>query len=145
MDQIVYKQWVSTDRSTLETRCASAEEFVDTFCEKLELLHLLPTILSQERYICHLSYVIISDSLHHDTVAVHLFQKCFIAFLKGYLPESLHPKKIIYFSDGAASQYKNRKTFSICVTTEMTLVFLQSGIFQLRHMVKGLVMVWVEQ
>ena len=29
VDQIVYKQWVSTDRSTLETRCASAEEFVD--------------------------------------------------------------------------------------------------------------------
>ena len=167
VDQIVYKQWVSTDRSTLETRCASAEEFVDTFCEKLELLRphsfiateqasfyakcksslqpgeVLVTADFSENYsfvlqdaaqgfhwnnsqatihpfvayyiesgeVCHLSYVIISDSLHHDTVAVHLFQKCFIAFLKGYLPESLHPKKIIYFSDGAASQYKNRKNF----------------------------------
>ena len=38
MEQIVYKQRVSTDRSTLETYCASAEEFVDTVCEKLELL-----------------------------------------------------------------------------------------------------------
>ena len=33
-----HKQWVSTDRSMLETFCAPAEEFVDTFCEKLELL-----------------------------------------------------------------------------------------------------------
>ena len=166
IDQIIYKQWVSTDRSTLETCCASAEEFVDTFCEKLELLRshsfiaseqasfyamcksnlqpaeiwplqtflkithlffkmlpraftgiiprqlstpLLPTILIQESYVRHLSYVIISDCLHHDTVAVYLFQKCFIAFLKSHLPERLHPKKIIYFSDGAASQYKNRQ------------------------------------
>ena len=167
VDQIVYKQWVSTDRSTLETRCASAEVFVDTFCEKLDLLRphsfiateqasfyakcksslqpgeVLVTADFSENYsfvlqdaaqgfhwnnsqatihpfvayylesgeVCHLSYVIISDSLHHDTVVVHLFQKCFIAFLKGYLPESLHPKKIIHFSDGEASQYKNGKNF----------------------------------
>ena len=59
---------------------------------------------------CHLSYVVISDCLHHDTVAVYLFQKRLIAYLKGVLPSSL--KKIIYFSDGAASQYKNCKNFT---------------------------------
>ena len=59
----------------------------------------------------HVSYVVISDCLHHDTVAVHLFQRSFIAFLKELLPARLHPKKIIYFSDGAAPQYKNRKNF----------------------------------
>ena len=59
----------------------------------------------------HVSYVVISDCLHHDTVAVHLFQRSFIAFLKELLPTRLHPKKISYFSDGAASQYKNRKNF----------------------------------
>ena len=32
----------------------------------------------------HLSYVIISECLHHDTIAVYLFQKCFIAFLKSF-------------------------------------------------------------
>ncbi len=36
--QIMYKQWVSTDRSTLETHCAFVEDFVDAFCQKLELL-----------------------------------------------------------------------------------------------------------
>ncbi len=56
----------------------------------------------------HLSYVVISDCLHHDTVAVYLFQKKLIAFLKPVLPSS---PKIIYFSDGAASQYKNWKNF----------------------------------
>ncbi len=66
--------------------------------------------------LCHLSYVIISDCLHHDTIAVYLFQKCFIAFLKNLLPERLQPKSIICFSDGAASQYKNRKKFvNLCL------------------------------
>ena len=167
VDKIVYKQWVSTDRSTLETYCVPAEEFVEIFCEKIELLRPHSSIASEqasfytkckaslqpgemlvsvdfsENYsfilqdavqgfhwnnsqatnhpfvayyvdsgeLHHLSYVIISDCLHHDTIAVYLFQKCFIAFLKDFLAERLQPKKIIYFPDGAASQYKNRKNF----------------------------------
>jgi len=57
----------------------------------------------------HLCYVIISDCLHHDTVAVHLFQKNLI----DYLRKRFHalPRKIFYVSDGAAAQYKNRKNF----------------------------------
>ena len=55
------------------------------------------------------SYVIISDCIHHDTIALYLFQKNLITFLKQVLHTG--PKKIIYFSDGAASQYKNRKNF----------------------------------
>lgn len=52
--------------------------------------------------VCHNSYVKISDCLHHDTIAVYLFQRCFI----------FSPVKIpFYFSDGAESQYKNRKNF----------------------------------
>ena len=47
--------------------------------------------------------------MHHDTVAVYLFQKSLIAYLKRSLPSV--PQKIYYFSDGAASQYKNRKNF----------------------------------
>ena len=38
-EQIVYKQGVSTDRSTLETFCSPVEEFADTFCRNIELLH----------------------------------------------------------------------------------------------------------
>ena len=57
----------------------------------------------------HLSFVVISDCLHHDTVAVYLYQKRLIAYLRETLTFS--PKQIFYFSDGAAAQYKNRKNF----------------------------------
>ena len=167
IDNVMFKQWVSVDRSTLETYSMSTDEFVDMFCEKLELLrphyfianqqakfykdcklHLSPgemlvTVDFSENYsfvlqdaaqgyhwnnsqatlhpfvgyyigsgeIQHLSYVIISECLHHDTVAVYLFQKCFITFLRKVIPTGQPIKKILYFSDGAASQYKNRKHF----------------------------------
>ena len=59
--------------------------------------------------LCHLNFVIISDCLHHDRVAVHLFQKSLMDYLKEKLGSVLH--KIFYFSNGAVLQYKNRKNF----------------------------------
>ena len=47
-----------------------------------------------------ISFVMISDCLHHDTITVYLFQKNLI-FLK---KQCSTPDKIIYFSKGAASQ-----------------------------------------
>ena len=38
VDNVVYKQWVSVDRCTLETFSKSADEFVDALCEKLKVL-----------------------------------------------------------------------------------------------------------
>ena len=55
--------------------------------------------------LCHINFVIILDCLHHDTVAVHLFQKSLMDYLKENLGSVL--RKVFYFSDGAASQYKN--------------------------------------
>ena len=40
--------------------------------------------------LCHLSFVIISDCLHHDRVAVHLFQKSLMDNLKENLGSVLH-------------------------------------------------------
>lgn len=161
IDNIVFKQWVSVDRSTLETLSKPVDEFINMFCDKLELLlshstqqasfyndrkssllqgEVIVTADFSENYafilqdaaqgfhwnnsqatihpfviyykdsekLCHLSYVIISDCLHHDTVAVYLFQKYLMAYLKTQLAS---PSKIHYFSDGAAAQYKNRKNF----------------------------------
>ena len=69
--------------------------------------------------LCHLSYVIISEALQHDTTAVHLYQKSFNQFLKNFFPSESQPSKIIYFSDGAASHYKNRKNFlNLCYHME---------------------------
>jgi hypothetical protein len=148
------------DRTTLETYTKPVDEFVDMFCEKLEVLRphafiaaqqasfyrdckstlapreMLVTVDFSENYsfvlqdaaqgyhwnnsqatihpivayykdesekLCHLSYVIISEALRHDTTAVFLYQKYFITFLKGFLPSTSQPCKIVYFSDGAGS------------------------------------------
>ena len=156
---------VSVDRSTLESICNTSDDFMESFCEKLNLLlfhsfiatqqavfykdiksclktgEVLVTVDYAENYafalqdaaqgfhwnnaqstihpfvvyhtnsekLNHLSYVILFDCIHHDTVAFHLFQKCFITFLMAKLPSSV--KKVYYFSDGAAAQYKNHKNF----------------------------------
>lgn len=54
----------------------------------------------------HLSVLMISDYLTHDINSISTFQKHLIKILKLNLPEI---QKIYYFSDGAASQYKNKK------------------------------------
>ena len=54
----------------------------------------------------HISFVIISDCLHHDTVVVHLYQKHLISFLHshfGSLPKCIYQM--------GSSQYKNCKNF----------------------------------
>ena len=55
---------------------------------------LLPNLNSGE--LCCLSYVIISDCLHHDTTAVYLFQKCFnvLMFFFYSIPESFSRYRI---------------------------------------------------
>ena len=57
----------------------------------------------------HVSFVVISESNSHDTIAVHLFQKVLIEYLTNTIAK---PTKILYFSDGCAAQYKNRKNFA---------------------------------
>ncbi|XP_015127114.1 uncharacterized protein LOC107048461 [Diachasma alloeum] len=58
--------------------------------------------------IAHKSLVIISDCLSHDTVAVYIFTKIIIHFIKEINQDA---KKIYYFSDGAPQQFKNLKNF----------------------------------
>ena len=40
LNRLSFKQWVSNDKSTLETFCSPVEECADTLCEKVELLCL---------------------------------------------------------------------------------------------------------
>ena len=48
IDNITFKQWVSVDCSTLETYTKPVDEFVDMFCEKLELLRPHSFIAAQQ-------------------------------------------------------------------------------------------------
>lgn len=61
-----------------------------------------------EDELCHYSFIVMSDCLHHDTVAVHLFIEKMMKFLKNKLSRL---SKIYYVTDGAASQYKNKNNF----------------------------------
>lgn len=38
LDEVEFKQWISTDRSTLETHKLSANDFITSFCDKLQFL-----------------------------------------------------------------------------------------------------------
>lgn len=64
IDTITYKQWTSTDRSTLETLIKSIEEFVDSLIESLEkLLSHSFTAKQQSQYLNHLK----------ETIAIGVF------------------------------------------------------------------------
>lgn len=47
--------------------------------------------------------------MEHNTSVVHAFQKVVTNYIKETLPSV---EKLIYFSDGSGSQYKNRKNFA---------------------------------
>lgn len=165
IDEITYKQWISTDRDSLETMIKPTDDFLDLFIEKLK--NLLPhSLISKEQnaflnfrknslkeneyvIVCDFSenvsfvvqdcvqgfhwnnsqatlypiviyykidgilkntnFIIISSCLVHNTVAVHLFHKHMIFFILNKFQRV--PEKIIYFSDGCAGQFKNKKNF----------------------------------
>lgn len=58
--------------------------------------------------IVHKSLCVISDVHSHDTLAVYIILQKLIPILKTLIPRLA---KIHYFSDGAASQYKNKTMF----------------------------------
>ena len=49
------------------------------------------------------------NELHHDTAMVYSIQKMFLNYIKKHFPKV---KKVEYFSDGCAAQYKNRYNFA---------------------------------
>ena len=161
---INYKQWVTTDRTTLQDCSKTVIEFIKAIIDKINTLtshHFIAKHQSRflstqkanlaadeaiiildfaENYsfviqdaaqghhwdnsqatlhpfvlycktgdeVCHLSICIISDCLKHETITVHKFLETLLNHVKIKLP---HIKKLLYFSDGAASQYKNYKNF----------------------------------
>ena len=48
IDNITYKQWTNTDRSTLETVSSTSDDFVETFCVQLKALVSHSFIASQQ-------------------------------------------------------------------------------------------------
>lgn len=163
-EEVVFKQWVQTDRADLITRLLPNDEFLNllveeiaklkchhfiskvqsnyfkecksnledneclvigdfsenfTFCVQDEIqnfhwtnsqatIHPFVFYFKKEGEISCKSICMISDHLIHDTLTVYEFQRHLISEVRNVLPKI---KKMIYFSDGASSQYKNKKNF----------------------------------
>ncbi|XP_034240324.1 uncharacterized protein LOC117644802 [Thrips palmi] len=65
---------------------------------------------TEEAEIEFCTLIVISDELKHNTAAVHAFQERLLKYLEEKIGRKV--KKIFYWSDGAAAQYKNRKNVS---------------------------------
>ena len=66
-------------------------------------IHPFLAIIAMETGIFqHKCYVIIGESIEHDTIAVHLFQKKLIEYLTDTFKAK--PRKIFHVSDGCAAQ-----------------------------------------
>jgi hypothetical protein len=90
----------------------------------------------------HFCFVVILNIMHHDTIAVYLYQTMFINHLKTKLPNT---KKKFYFTDGAPSQYiKIGKIPLISATTTLIFTLKLSGIISRPPMAKVHVMELVE-
>ena len=85
----------------------------DTVCLLLTQSHDNPWVIyyRENEEIKHKSIVMLTDNLKHDTTAVATFQPRLIEDIKELKP-NIDITKIHFWSDGAASQYKNRIFFS---------------------------------
>lgn len=163
-EMVNYKQWETTDRTTLNTYTKTLSDFIEVLVQKTEKLithdyiarhqadflrnlkltidetqavvlldfaenysfvvqdaaqgyhwdntqcTLHPAVIyyRQDSEVKCTSLCFVSNCLKHDTVAVHKFQQKLIEYMKSKLSTVT---KLYYFSDGAASQYKNFKNF----------------------------------
>ena len=70
-------------------------------------IHPFVAYFKNHSELCHISYVIVSECLHHDTTAVYLYQKCFIAFYICFsLPDHNHEKSPIFLMGLFPIQHK---------------------------------------
>lgn len=72
---------------------------------------LLPMVIyyRENDMLLHHNFMVVSNCLKHDTVAVYMYQKELLKFLKSKFDII---RQIYYFSDGAPQQFKNKKAFS---------------------------------
>ena len=57
----------------------------------------------------HRSYAVVSDDLHHDKQSVYAFNKMIMTDIRQHVPWPI--EHVHYWSDGAASQFKNKYNF----------------------------------
>ena len=185
--EINYKQWVHTDRSSLNTMTVNISDFIGIICNSLQdltshsyisktqaeylkirkenidnetaislgdfaenysfvvqdevqsfhwnnlqcTLHPVVLYYKIDETLTHKSFCIISDDMKHDVDMVHEVQEVVINYVKTEMPQI---KKIEYFSDGCAGQYKNKKNFkNLCMHMEEFNIDAQWTFFATSH------------
>lgn len=74
-------------------------------------IHPFEVYYRKDNKLENISFIIISEVLTHDSIAVQLF----ISKLLDFIKKKIDFSKIIFMSDGAAAHYKNKKNFaSLC-------------------------------
>lgn len=164
-----FKQWINSGNGTrLETVERSVDDFIEVFCDQMEVLnkhdfitkkqsdylkfqkenlnenelivlmdfsenlsfeiqdaaqsfyygkpqttiHPICIYFKSNNELKHKSLIVIAESLKHNVESVYQFQCKLVEYIKIHYGN----KKIIFFSDGAASQYKNKKNFlNLCM------------------------------
>lgn len=119
--QSSYQKFVKSnlDDETLLVQCDFAENFATCYPKETQALHfdkdqttLHPFVVTAKKDDGSTetkNVVLFSDTVHHTTNTFYAFQIKFIEWVKENYPKV---KKIVYFSDGAGSQYKNFKHFT---------------------------------
>ena len=79
------------------------------WCKDQITLHVFAFYYRENNVSRNENFVIFSENLKHDSVAVHLFNGIRISYLKRKFGDRI--RKISYFWDGTASQYKNKYNF----------------------------------
>eukprot|EP00731_Ephydatia_muelleri_P000156 Em0001g156a len=121
IDTIEFKQWTTTDRATMETKVLSVEDFIDCFMGMLKKLYLHDcTAIMQSSFMQQTKESLKPGEflVLADFSAVHLFQGKLVTFLTQKFG-GVKPRKIFYYSDGCAAQYKGCKNFTnLCYHVE---------------------------
>ena len=90
----------------------------------------------------HCNICVVSDTKEHTTVTVYVFLSFAIPYFQTQFPDM---KKIHYFTDGCAGQYKNKNNLLTCAIMKRTLDWRVNGISLQQAMEKVSVMELVEQ
>ena len=115
-------QYLKTRKAEMEeTECVVIMDFAENYHYQVQdeiqgfhwnkrqcTLHPIVVYFKEGNMEKHLSFCAISDDTTHDTSLVHEIQKRLCFHLKEKLPGV---RKVEYFSDGCAGQYKNYKNF----------------------------------
>lgn len=79
-------------------------------------IHPICIYYKEGKVVMQKSIIVIAESKEHNVQSFYLFQRKMIEYLKDFFGDQYAQKSFKFFSDGAASQYKNKYNFlNLCL------------------------------